>query len=171
MRSPQGCATVLRLCRERRLPACSEGGTASLQGGGAEGARQHAPTAPRLARCRYVYGPQPSDLGDQRALDFVLDNGTLQVGRFARRPTANAGRGQAASGQDGSRPGSGREAARTEAVYLDIQRERLRPCLGAGLQPYATLRHQAAFRAAAVAAGRAGRRRSGTGFSRASSCS
>ncbi|KAG1662210.1 hypothetical protein FOA52_015836 [Chlamydomonas sp. UWO 241] len=27
---------------------------------------------------KYRYGPQPSELGGQRALDFVLDNGTLQ---------------------------------------------------------------------------------------------
>ena len=27
---------------------------------------------------RYRYGPQPSELGGQRALDFVLDNPTLQ---------------------------------------------------------------------------------------------
>ena len=28
--------------------------------------------------CRYRLGPQPHDLGGQRALDFVLDNPTLQ---------------------------------------------------------------------------------------------
>ena len=27
---------------------------------------------------RYRYGPQPAELGGQRALDFVLDNKTLQ---------------------------------------------------------------------------------------------
>jgi len=27
---------------------------------------------------RYNKGPKPSELGGQRALDFVLDNGTLQ---------------------------------------------------------------------------------------------
>ena len=27
---------------------------------------------------KYSVGPQPSELGGQRALDFVLDNGTLQ---------------------------------------------------------------------------------------------
>ena len=29
---------------------------------------------------KYRYGPQPVDLGGQRALDFVLDNPTLPVG-------------------------------------------------------------------------------------------
>eukprot|EP00955_Chlamydomonas_euryale_P110377 365996-Chlamydomonas_euryale.AAC.8 len=28
---------------------------------------------------KYRYGPQPVELGGQRALDFVLDNPTLQV--------------------------------------------------------------------------------------------
>jgi hypothetical protein len=37
-----------------------------------------APAAPVwLLPCRY--GPQPIELGGQRALDFVLDNPTLQV--------------------------------------------------------------------------------------------
>lgn len=31
-----------------------------------------------LLLCRYRLGPQPHDLGGQRALDFVLDNPTLQ---------------------------------------------------------------------------------------------
>ena len=33
---------------------------------------------PFLCRYRYRYGPQPGDLGGQRALDFVLDNPTLR---------------------------------------------------------------------------------------------
>ena len=28
--------------------------------------------------CRYRKGPQPAELGGQRALDFVLDNDTLR---------------------------------------------------------------------------------------------
>lgn len=31
-----------------------------------------------LVNLKYRYGPQPSELGGQRALDFVLDNPTLQ---------------------------------------------------------------------------------------------
>lgn len=34
------------------------------------------PLAP-LSLHRYRYGPQPKELGGQRALDFVLDNPTL----------------------------------------------------------------------------------------------
>lgn len=34
-------------------------------------------TLSRFPGHRYRYGPQPSELGGQRALDFVLDNPTL----------------------------------------------------------------------------------------------
>ncbi len=37
----------------------------------------HASNPPPTLGCRYRYGPQPSELGGQRALDFVLDNQTL----------------------------------------------------------------------------------------------
>ena len=35
------------------------------------------PPPPFPAMCRYRYGPQPSELGGKRALDFILDNRTL----------------------------------------------------------------------------------------------
>jgi hypothetical protein len=42
----------------------------------------HPPTHPSLYPpiaiiCRYRFGPQPFELGGQRALDFILDNQTL----------------------------------------------------------------------------------------------
>jgi hypothetical protein len=44
---------------------------AELLGGGGGGGAEGGPF-------KYRYGPQPAELGGERALDFVLDNPTLQ---------------------------------------------------------------------------------------------
>ena len=75
MTSPVNCGWLSALVGTvLRLPQCCH-----LQPAWTRAPHLTSPhlTSPPNCGCRYRYGPQPADFDGQRALDFVLDNNTL----------------------------------------------------------------------------------------------